>query len=80
LFCFLFVLLQAREAAKSGEVLFNEAMAKFDCFDDLALQFSRFEKAAAKGHRYAKWTLMVVKEVINLPSFVSFCQENHQTM
>jgi hypothetical protein len=48
LFCFCFFL-QALEAAKSGLVLFYEAMEEFNR-NRLAQSFELFERAAAKGH------------------------------
>jgi hypothetical protein len=54
--------LQAREAAKSGLVLFHEAMEEFwsGTYEE---SFERFEGAAAKGHEESIWILGVVKDV-----------------
>jgi hypothetical protein len=62
-FCCFFLFSQAREAAKSGLVLFHEAMEEFNGFFDLEPQFQRFERAAAKGHEESIWILGVVKNV-----------------
>jgi hypothetical protein len=56
--CFLFPLLQAREAAKSGLVLFHEAMETFEN-EAFLMSFARLKKAAAKGHQEAIWILSV---------------------
>jgi hypothetical protein len=52
-----------REAAKSGLVLFHEAIEEFDLDKDLEKQFQRFERAAAKGHEESIWIVSVVKDV-----------------
>jgi hypothetical protein len=57
-----FLFLQAREAAKSGLVLFHEAMEEFDVWG-LEKSFKRFERAAAKGHEESIWITSVVKDV-----------------
>jgi hypothetical protein len=64
-FCFFFsflLFLQAREAGKSGLVLFHEAMEKFDP-DEPEESFECFERAAAKGHKESIWIVSVVKDV-----------------
>ena len=50
-------------AAKSGLVLFHEAMEQFAAYEDLEEQFHRFERAAAKGHADSIWIVSVVKDV-----------------
>jgi hypothetical protein len=64
-FFFLFFVLfsQAREAAKSGLVLFHEAMDALYSDDELEEAFGRFETAAAKGHEESVWIGSVVKDV-----------------
>jgi TPR repeat protein len=67
---FLFVLffllcLQAREAAKSATVLFNEAMEKY-AGNEFA-SYARFEAAAKKGHEEAIWIGRVVKDIVQDP-------------
>jgi hypothetical protein len=62
---FFFVLSQALEAAKSGLVLFHEAMDKLDG-GELEESFARFERAAAKGHEESIWIVSVVKDVAML--------------
>jgi hypothetical protein len=62
-FCFSFVFShQAREAGKSGLLLFHTAIWKFDDAE-LEESFARFERAAAKGHEESIWILSVVKGV-----------------
>jgi hypothetical protein len=56
-----FFFLKAREAAKSGLVLFHEAMSEFYPHSSLEEGFARFERAAAKGHEEAIWILSVVE-------------------
>jgi hypothetical protein len=56
-----FVFLQALDAAKSGLVLFHEAMQEFNC-NRLEQSFGRFERAAAKGHEESIWICRVVKD------------------
>jgi hypothetical protein len=53
---------QAREAAKSGLVLFHEAMEKFKTGTSEE-RFERFERAAAKGHAESVWIVSVWKDV-----------------
>ena len=60
-FCFFH---KAREAAKSGLVLFHEAMEQFAAYEDLKEQFQRFERAAAKGHEESIWIGSVVKDCL----------------
>jgi hypothetical protein len=61
-FCFFSSFLQAREAAKSGLLVFHEAMEKF--YDhELEQGFGRFERAAAKGHEESIWIGSVLKEI-----------------
>jgi hypothetical protein len=62
LFLFFFFFYQAREARKSGLMLFHEAMEEFSPFF-LEQSFARFEKAAAKGHVESIWIGSVVKDV-----------------
>jgi hypothetical protein len=52
--------LQARDAAKSGLVLFHEAVKGLQCWKP---KVERFERAAAKGHEEAIWIVSVVKDV-----------------
>jgi hypothetical protein len=55
-------LLQAREAAKSGMVVFNGVVEEF--FVDVEQTFGRFERAAAeKGHEESLWVVSVLKDV-----------------
>jgi hypothetical protein len=61
-FCFFFLFYQAREAAKSGTILFHEAMEQFRSYE-LQKSFERFERASAKGHEESIWILSVVKDV-----------------
>jgi hypothetical protein len=60
LFSFSFFFNKAREARKTGLVLFNEAMEKFEqrlWKESLPL----FQRAAAKGHEESVWILSVLK-------------------
>jgi hypothetical protein len=57
-FVFLFFV-QALEAAKSGLVLFHEAMEVLKQYKSIKF----FERAAAKGHKESIWVLSVVKDV-----------------
>jgi tetratricopeptide (TPR) repeat protein len=61
-FFLVFFFLQARKAAKSGLVLYHEAMERFDS-GKLEESLELFEKAAAKGHSESIWILSVVKDV-----------------
>jgi hypothetical protein len=63
-FCFFssFVFHKAREAAKSGLVLFHEAMGEFGT-GGWEETFERFERPAAKGHEASIWILSVWKDV-----------------
>jgi hypothetical protein len=62
-FFFLFLLsLQAMETAKSGLVLFHEAIERCGSWR-LKESFVRFERAAAKGHEESIWIGSVVKDV-----------------
>ena len=47
--------------AKSGLLLFHEAMEKFRPYE-LQEGFERFERAAAKGHEESIWIVSVVKD------------------
>jgi hypothetical protein len=62
LFSFFFFFHKAREAAKSGLVLFHEAMERFND-RDLQGSFGRFERAAAKGHEESIWIVSVVDDL-----------------
>jgi tetratricopeptide (TPR) repeat protein len=53
---------QAREAAKSGTMLFHEAMCFFG-FEDHQESIKRFEPAAEKGHEESIWILNVAKDM-----------------
>jgi tetratricopeptide (TPR) repeat protein len=61
-FCFFFfflLFLKAQEAAKSGNVLFNEALEHmYD--EEFEKSLELFRRAAAKGHEDAVWILSVV--------------------
>jgi hypothetical protein len=59
---FSFVFHKAREAAKSGLVMFHEAMEEL-VLEELTDSFGRFERAAAKGHEESAWIISVVKDV-----------------
>jgi TPR repeat protein len=62
-FCFfIMVLHKAREAAKSGLVLFHEAMEKVSS-GNYEEGFAHFERAAAKQHEESIWIGKVVKDV-----------------
>jgi hypothetical protein len=63
-FFFFFFFVQAREEAKSGLVLFREAMDMFNV-EHLEKSFKRFERAAAKGHAESIWILSVLEGVEN---------------
>ena len=52
----------AREAAKSGEILFVDAMENFKDWE-LRESFERFEKAAMRGHEESQWIWNVVKDM-----------------
>ena len=52
---------QERKAAKSGELLFVEAMGELDS-NEMKESFERFEKAAMKGHEESQWIWNVVKD------------------
>jgi TPR repeat protein len=58
-----FSLLQAREAAKSGAVLFQKAMDKTFHMGYYDVQFACFEGAAVKGHEESIWVWSVAKDV-----------------
>jgi hypothetical protein len=64
--CFVFFFFsfftQAREAAKSGLVLFHEAMIKFHSWK-VKERLKRFERAAVKGHEESIWITSVLKDV-----------------
>jgi hypothetical protein len=59
---FVFLFLQALEAAKSGLVLFHEAMEEFNR-NRLKQSLELFERAAAKGHEESIWIVSVMKDV-----------------
>jgi hypothetical protein len=62
-FCFVsFLLRPAREAAKIGQMFFNEAMGK-RLSGTNGESFVLFERAAAKGHEESIWITSVVKDV-----------------
>jgi hypothetical protein len=54
---------QEREDAKSAEILFNEAMLKFDT-NKLGESLARFEKSAAQGHEEGCWVWNIVKRAM----------------
>jgi TPR repeat protein len=65
-FLLLFLSSQAREAAKSGLVLFHEAMEGLNVlgvYEHYYQRFASFERAAAKGNEEAIWIGSVVKDV-----------------
>jgi TPR repeat protein len=59
-FFFVSFVLQAREAAKSGLVLFHEVIEYLDR-EEPEESFNLFERAAAKGHEESIWITSVVK-------------------
>jgi hypothetical protein len=62
-FLLFFIFSQAREAAKSGLVLFLEAMDDLNPYRDLKRPFERFERAAAKGHATSIWITSLVNDM-----------------
>jgi TPR repeat protein len=61
-FCSLFLFHEALEVAKSGLMMFHEAVQVFWTYDPQE-SFARFERAAAKGHEQSIWIRRVVKDV-----------------
>jgi hypothetical protein len=62
LFFFFLLPHQAREAAKSGLMLFHEAMEHF-ADGSWEERFGRFERAATAGHQEAIWIVSIVDDI-----------------